>query len=266
MNQMLCCVKKDWVEIIRNRRFALFNCLLLVISAMVLITTLTFPKIIILLIEKIPDVMMDGSQMEQLLEKLFPEILKENMGIWSSDVSVFFSIIVALVCSNSLLHEIKSGKWILVTKAGYRSETLILSKIITYGIATSFPVFISYNLYYGVASIFLENNYSADIAFLNSIVLSFSIFAIAWESILLAIIYNDSIKAIIVIITTVLIAPDIMTLFSFGKYLPTHLLTFVYNSAENVNEIIIPIIILIIIMYYCYKKATITSLRIEVDR
>ena len=44
MNQIICCLKKDLIEIIRNKRIVMFNLLLFGISAMVLITTLVFPE------------------------------------------------------------------------------------------------------------------------------------------------------------------------------------------------------------------------------
>ena len=81
MNQIICCLKKDIIEIIRNKRIVMFNFLLFGISAMVLITTLIFPDLISILVEKAPDIMSDGTQIEVLMQKLFPQFLKENMGI-----------------------------------------------------------------------------------------------------------------------------------------------------------------------------------------
>ena len=266
MNQIICCLKKDIIEIIRNKRIVMFNFLLFGISAMVLITTLIFPDLISILVEKAPDIMSDGTQIEVLMQKLFPQLLKENMGIWSADVGIFFTIIIALVCGNIIPAEIKHGKWILVIEAGYHRQVLIGSKIVIYGIATAFPVFIMYNLYYGIAGLFLISNYSLVSAVLNSIVLSFVMFSIAGLSISLSVICKNQLMASITIITTILAAPDILTLFSFGKIFPTHLLTFVYESSDKWEELIIPFLGLIVLQYYCYRLAVKKSFNVEIAR
>ena len=52
MTQIICCIKKDLLEVIRNRRALLFNGLLIAVTVMVLGTTLAFPSLIDLLVEK----------------------------------------------------------------------------------------------------------------------------------------------------------------------------------------------------------------------
>ena len=79
MTQITCCIKKDLLEIIRNRRTLLFNSLLIAITVMVLGTTLAFPSLIDLLVEQAPDMVADGSQIQQVMAKLFPQTVKENM-------------------------------------------------------------------------------------------------------------------------------------------------------------------------------------------
>ena len=55
--------------------------------------------------------------------------------------------------------------------------------------------------------------------------------------------------AVITMVITVLAAPDILTMFSFGKLFPTYLLTFVYNSSNAFAELIIPCITLILLQF-----------------
>ena len=72
-------------------------------------------------------------------------------------------------------------------------------------------------------------------------------------SITLSVIYKNHIMAVITMVITVLAAPDILTMFSFGKLFPTHLLTFIYNSSGNFAELIIPCITLIVLQLgLCY--------------
>lgn len=266
MSPILCCLKKDIFEIVRNKRIMIFNGLLIAISAMVLLTTILFPDLIGMLAEKAPDVMSDGTQIEQLMEKLFPQSLKENMGVWAADVGIFFTVIIALVCGYIIPIEIKDGKWILIVGAGYQREVLIGSKVVAYGMAVAVPTVLVYNLYYNVAGLFLTSNYPITTAIINSIILAFAMFSIAGLTILLSVIYKNPLLGVVTVITTVIAAPDILTMFSFGKYFPTYLLTFVYNSSDNWGELFIPTTILIVVEWFCYKMAVKRSLKIDIAR
>jgi hypothetical protein len=266
MTQITCCIKKDFLEIIRNRRTLLFNSLLIAITVMVLGTTLAFPSLIDLLVEKAPDMVADGSQIQQVMAKLFPQTVKENMGIWASDIIIFFTIAISLVCCNLLPSEIRSGKWILVMEAGYSHWQMLFSKMLVYGSCTAFPVFVGYNLYYALCGIFISDNYSSAIALGNSVVVAAAVFFITTLSITLSVIYKNHIIAVITMVITVLAAPDILTMFSFGKLFPTYLLTFVYNSSDTFAELIIPCISLIVLQLSLYYIAITRFDKIEIAR
>lgn len=266
MTQIICCIKKDLLEVIRNRRTLLFNGLLIAITVMVLGTTLAFPSLIDLLVEKAPDMVADGSQIQQVMAKLFPQTVKENMGIWASDIIIFFTIAISLVCCNLLPSEIRSSKWILVMEAGYSHWQMLFSKMLVYGSCTAFPVFVGYNLYYALCRIFISDNYSSAIALGNSVVVAAAVFFITTLSITLSVIYKNHIIAVITMVITVLAAPDILTMFSFGKLFPTYLLTFVYNSSDTFAELIIPCISLIVLQLSLYYIAITRFDKIEIAR
>lgn len=253
MMQIICCIKKDLLEVIRNKYTLLFNGLLIAVTVMVLGTTLAFPSLIDLLVEKAPDMVADGSQIQQVMAKLFPQTTKENMGIWASDIIIFYTISISIVCCNLLPGEIRSGKWILVMEAGFSHWQMLFSKMLVYGGCTAIPVFVGYNLYYALSGIIISDNYSAAIAFGNSVAVAVAVFFITTLSITLSVIYKNHIMAVITMVITVLAAPDILTMFSFGKLFPTHLLTFIYNSSGNFAELIIPCITLIVLQLgLCY--------------
>lgn len=253
MTPMICCIKKDLLEFIRTKRTLLFNGLLIATTAMVFGATLCFPSLIDLLVEKAPDMVADGSQLQQVMLRLFPQTTKENMGIWASDIIIFFTVAISLVCCNLLPNEIRSGKWIIAMEAGYTPYQMLFSKMLVYGGCSAFPAFIGYNLYYMLSGIFISNNYAPITSFCNSIMIAIAIFFITTLSITLSMIYKNHIMAVITIMVTVLAAPDILTLFSFGKVLPTYLLTFVYHSSDNFAELIIPCIALVFLQSgLCY--------------
>lgn len=264
--QIISCIKKDMLEVIRNKRTLLFNGLLIAITIMVLGTALAFPTLIDLLVEKAPDMVADGSQIQQVMAKLFPQTTKENMGIWSSDVIIFFTIAISLVCCNLVPNEIRTGKWILVMEAGYSHWQMLLSKMLVYGACTAFPVFVGYNLYYALSGMLISDNYASAIAFGNSVVIAVSIFFITTLSITLSVVYKNHIMAVITMVITVLAAPDILAMFSFGNIFPTHLLTFIYNSFDNFTELLVPCIMLIALQLWLGCVAVKRFDKIEIAR
>ena len=62
------------------------------------------------------------------------------------------------------------------------------------------------------------------------------------------------------------IAPDIFTLFSFGKYLPTHILTYLYQAKNNYIELVIPVVGIIALAALFTIIAVKKSKAIEVAR
>lgn len=266
MMHIVCSIIKDFKEIVRTKRNILFGGLMVLTTAMVFGTSLSFPSLIELLVENAPDMVADGSQIHQVMERLFPQTTRENMGIWASDIIIFFTIAIALVCCNLLPEEIRTGKWILVKEAGYSQHHLLLSKMLVYGTICAFPAFAGYNLYYALSKMFLSDNFSWMVAFGNSVVLAISVFFITTISISLSVVYRNHIMAVITMIITVLAAPDILTLFSFGKIFPTYLLTFTYNAAETFLELIIPFVILIVVQVILYRMAINRFDKIELAR
>lgn len=266
MSKTVLCAKKDLREIIRKKRTVVFNVLIFAVSIMVLGTTLAYPSLIEALTKKAPNVIEDGSQILQVMQKLFPQTTRENMGIWSSDVVIFSTIVISLICCNLIPEEIKTGKWILPIEAGYSKENLLFSKMLIYGICTALPTFIGYNLYYALSSLLITDNYASLIALGNSIVLAVSVFFVTTISISLSVICKNQISAVITVIMFVLAAPDILSLFSFGRFFPTYSLTFLYNSSSNFQELIIPYIVLLAVQMALWRISLKKLKQIEIAR
>lgn len=262
----LCCIKKDTIEFTRTKKNILFGIIQLLVTGMVISVTKFFPALIEKVVEKAPEIMADGSQFQQVLLKLFPQNTMGSMGIWSSDVVIVFSIVIALTCCSLLPEEIRSGKWILVLEAGYRKWQLVLSKIIVYSTGTALSILIGYNLYYIISKFVIEDNYSFQLVSANSVVLSIAVFFITAIAISISVIYKNHVTAVITIIMTLLVAPDILTMFSFGKYFPTYLLTFVYNSSSCYRELIVPGIVLLLLQIFLFGLAMKRIDNVEVPR
>ena len=138
--------------------------------------------------------------------------------------------------------------------------------MLIYGICTALPSFIGYNLYYALSSLLITDNYVSLIALGNSIVLAISVFFITTISIALSVICKNQISAVITVVMFVLAAPDILSLFSFGRFFPTYFLTFLYNSASNFQELLIPCVVLLAVQMALWRISLKKLEQIEIAR
>ena len=266
MRTFCYCLRKDCIEFMRAKKNIIFSGILLVLGIMVLGMTQLFPFLIESLMKQSPDFISDPLAINEMMEKLFPKDTKASLGIWSADVGVFYTIAIVLMVYGILPSEIKSGKWIFPIAAGYKNSYLILSKSLVYSCGAAIPVTVMYNLYYLVASLQLKSNYEIQNVIFNSIILGVCIFSIVNITILLSLLYKQTIINAVSMIVMIIAVPDIMTLFSFGKYFPTYLLTYVYSSLTNYTEVVIPMLELIVIQVFIGKLAIKKSNRLEMER
>ena len=266
MKSIVFAIKKDVKEYMRGKKNIYFSLTLLAIGAMVLLTTMFFPNLIAALAEKAPDMISDSGSLDAMMANLFPDDLKGSFGIWASDVGVFYSIVTVLMTHGLISNEIKTGKWIMPVASGYKKSELLLSKCIVYGGGAAFPVLVVSNLYYFVASAVLDNNIGFSVAFLNSLILSIAIAAITVFTILSSVLYKHSITAGLSIIVIVMVAPDVLTYFSFGKFMPTYLLTYVYSMSVNTIDLVVPLIEIIAIFAALFVFANHKVTTMEITR
>lgn len=266
MRYLVCAIKKDIKEFIRGKKNILCLIVLFMIGFMVLGATLIFPDLIEELTIKAPDIISDTQSIEGLMSKLFPSDVAGSIGVFSSDIGVFYTMLISFMCFNMIPSEIKTGKWIIPLNMGYKSYHLLLSKCLVYGCGTTLPVFASYNLYYCIASMKLEVNFELKNAIINSVILSVAMFMIVVSTIMLSVLYKHSIFAALSILIVVMSVPDILTFFSFGRFFPTYILTFVYSSKSTYEEVLIPVIILILCIVVLYIFAEKKIRHIDVSR
>lgn len=264
--QLFCSIKKDFIEYMRTKRNILFGFTLLFLCGMVFGSTKFLPPLIDSLMENAAHMISNTETIESTLVAFFPNELKANMGILSSDIVIFYGVVIVLSTYNLVVKEIVGGKWIFPLSVGYNPFTLIFSKGIVYGFGAAFPSVIFYNLYYFMGSLYLSPDYELSSAVINSLVLGFAIFSIVYLTIILAAIYKQPIMSAVTMILFVAVAPDIFALFSFGEYLPTNILTYLYRSNFNLGEIILPIVLTIVLEILLTVIAAKKSINIEVAR
>ena len=103
-------IRKDFREVLRGKKNVLFSLILVSLGAMVLLTTLFIPDLIRALGEKAPEMISDTESLDEMLSKLFPSDVAGSMGVWASDVGIFYTVVITLMTHALIPDEIKTGK------------------------------------------------------------------------------------------------------------------------------------------------------------
>ena len=252
MKTLIACIRKDIFEFLRQKKNIVCMVVLIGLGSMVLCVTNVFPTLLTQLSIKSPNLVSDPTAMDGMFAKMFPSDMRGSLGILSSDIGVFYTIVVVLMCHTLLPSEIRKGKWIMPINSGISASKLVASKCLVYSTGMAFPVVVVMNLYYYIASYFLINNMEWSNVLINSFVLGIAIASIVSITITTSLICRHSIVAALSVIIVVSTVPDILTMFAFGKWFPTYLLTFVYNSESNPALVMVPILIMIVIIIVLY--------------
>ncbi|SEQ00313.1 hypothetical protein SAMN02910369_01020 [Lachnospiraceae bacterium NE2001] len=253
MTGIKCCIKKDIKEVLRTGKLILFASLALGIGVMIMGFTLLFTDIPDALALELPG--FDIQSLEDMMITLYPRRVGGSCGVFSYYIGFFYSLITILVCNNIIPKEQKNGKWILPREMGYRGRDFLTSKCIVYGGLAGLSVFVSYMLYYFTACTMFERDMTFGNALFLAILHGLNIFFILDYTFLFAAWFKSGVVAAISMIGTVLFVPDIMNFLPIGKYMPTFLLTFVYDYRSDYGETVAPLIFNLLIFAATYVFA-----------
>ena len=254
-----CCMSKDIKETIRTGKLLLFFALSFGIALLIMFFTLFFGDIPDGLTTELPG--FDIESLENMMTVLYPKLVKESSGVFAYYIGVFFSLVTIIVTHTILPKEITEGKWVLPMQQKYRSSDFIVSKCIVYGTSAGVSVFFSYMFYYILANSFMERNMTFGNAFICAFIHGLSIFFIISYTMLFSILFKAPVIAPISMIGTVLFAPDILKNFTIGEYLPTFMLTFVYDSRNDYSMLAGPIVLNVFILIFVYYMTIIKVTR-----
>lgn len=266
MVQLILAMKKDALEYIRKHINIMFGALLFFMASGLLVVTLYMPTILGLLMGRSPEMFQNIDSMNDMMSDMFPCRLDGSLGVLSANIAAFYSIVVIFTVQNLIPEEIKTGKWIIPLGAGYQRKNLLISKLIVYGIGSSIPAIMIYNAYYLVASYFLDGYYKVSSMVVCSLLVGFSICMVTLITILNSVIFKNYIVGSISLIMVILLTPDILGMFSFGKLFPTYLLTYITKSMDYSIDIVIPIMECALIVVIMYMIAVKKIKSIEVNR
>lgn len=258
MNGLSYAVKKDMLEYHR-KHIGLFGMITLIcVGLTVYSVALCFPVLLETLANVAPEMLEDINSLSTIMGNILPHDVRGNMGSWASDVCLFYSLVVVLLTFNILPKEMKLGKWIMPLEAGYKKIELVTSKCLVYAIGTAIPVFVLSLVYYVTLLFAFDNNMSFVEALAVSFFIAYMEMAVVVITILLSVICKHSIAGALSVIAVLVVGPDIFSFFSFGKYMPTYLISFLYSDSCNCTEAIIPaieIVIICVILYFvAYNK------------
>ena len=250
-----CLIKKDIKEVLRTGKLILFLALSFGIAFMIMGITVLFTDIPDELTVQLPG--FDIESLESMMRMIYPKMTRGSLGVFSYYLGVFFTLITVIVTHSLLPKERAKGKWILPIEQGYEAREIVASKTFCYSTFAGCSVFISYMFYYMVANTFMER----DMPFLNALFCAFihglNLFFILANTMLLSVCFRSSVVAAISTLGTVLFVPDIMNYMPIGKYFPTYMLTFVYDSRSDYSSVTGPLILNIVVLIITYYWAVI---------
>ncbi len=264
MERLMPCIRKDIKEVLRTGKIILFPAVVIGIGIMIMGFTVIFSDIPDELVSQLQG--FDISSLEEMMGTLYPKVVSGSIGVYSYYIGVFFSLVAILVISGLLPKELRKGRWVLPIEQGYTRRDFVTAKCIVYGVFGALSVIIGYLLYFIVANSFMERNMSFGDAFLHALVHGLNLFFIIAFTLLLSVCFKSSLIGAISMIATVMVAPDIFGIFPFGRYLPTHMLTFVYDSRSDYGELIGPLLLNILSLAFTYVVAINRVEKLNVSR
>ena len=265
MNGFRGCLFKDRKEFFRKRINLICLAMILLCFFLVLGGTAIMPKLLAILSETNKNIIADDTSLTEFLNKFFPQNLSASLGIFASDIGVFYNLVMIFLTYSMLPEEITSGKMILPICAGHRKEHFLLSKEIIYGSLMSIPAFGGYMLYYLIGSSILNGDCDSRHIFINAVIMMASVFFVVNYTIVLSALTRAKYSALFFMVGVVLIGPDALSFLSIGRFFPTYILTYLYKFEMNIGRVIIPLCLNAIILVLLNVYALNGGMRVNVD-
>lgn len=247
MRGLSCALKKDILECLRRKKLLIFGLSALGISLLVYAASMLLPIMLESIMWMTPNLLNGKDALSEVMSTFFPGDVRSNMGLLSSDLLVFYIIVMVIVSQNLLTAEFRKGRWDLPRANGYSPSTLALSKCIVYSLSGSIPVFVVYMLYYAAVSASLVNNMSVFQAFGQAVVNMLCTIAVMCLTLFGSMLFKHSVVNVISVLGIILFVPDILNFFSFSVYLPTFPFSFAKDARLDFGTVVVPMLILLII-------------------
>lgn len=242
MSRLSLCMKKDRIEFLRSKKLAVCIVFLAVFMVFVLALTAVIPQLSNIVSSDSEFITTGIATMVEFLKSYFPQLLSDSTGFFSTEIGLFYSILVIAFSFSVLPKEIKSGRLILPICNGYQQKEIFLSKQIVYALFCSIPAGVAYFLYYLIGSTFLVKDCTISFGIIGALATCFNVFSIVCITIALSVIYKHSVLVVITMGLTVAASPDLLFFLPFGRYIPTYILTYLNYAEIDPTYLIIPAI------------------------
>lgn len=236
------CVKKDIREFLRRGKLTICAVFLSLFMIFLLLFSIMIPAMVSMVSRQLSLLSADLVNMIKFLADLFPDTLLESAAFFSTEIGVFYCVLVIALSFNVLPGEIKSGRLILPTCNGYTHKEIFLSKQLVYSAMSAVPAGLIYMIYCLIGSTFLYNNYPFSQIIVGTLAMTVNVFAIVAITVAFSVIYKHSALVIISMGITVAASPDLLYYMPFGKYIPTYIFTYLNYSESDPALLIIPVI------------------------
>lgn len=259
MSRLGLCIKKDQKEYVRSMKLTVSIVFLTAFLLLLILLTAAVPRLASIVSSDVEFVAQGVSALTDFLVNYFPQSLAESSSFFSTEIGLFYSILVIAFSFNVLPKDIKSGRLILPTCNGYKQTEIFLSKQIVYSLFASIPAGVAYFIYYLIGLTFLERNYSVGLAAIGALATTINVFSIVCITIALSVIYKHSVIVIITMGLTVAASPDLLYHLPFGKFIPTYIFSYLNYAINEPIQLLIPIIeyiaiIVILDIIVCKRK------------
>ena len=265
MKGFSCCLKKDLYECLRLKKALIFALVSAGILMLVYCSALMIPKLMDMMLEAAPELVVGADIIKSFIEFAFPSSVSGSLMLYSSDVMTFYPIVCVFLTAGLIPGEIKKHKWDAPFCKGYEPGAFVMSKALSYGLFTALPSTICYFLYY----VLIRGVYSDDFGIKNALfegALTFvTIFLITSLTIFLSAVCRHTYLAAAGIASFIFIGPDIFSLFTFERYLPTYLIKVIRDNQKASTAPLVSMIVLSVITVtvalIAYKAPAVKKLR-----
>ncbi len=265
MKGFSCCLKKDLYECLRLKKALIFALVSAGILMLVYCSAMMIPKVMDMLLEAAPDLVVGADIITAFIEFAFPSSVSGSIMLYSSDVMTFYPIVCIFLTAGLIPGEIKKHKWDAPFCKGYEPGAFVMSKALLYGLFTAVPSAICYFLYYTLICGVYADDFGIKNALFEGTLTFAAIFLITALTIFLSAACRHTYLAAVGIASFIFIGPDIFSLFTFEKYLPTYLIKVIRDNQKASTAPLISLMIMLVITavvgFIAYKAPAVKKLR-----
>jgi len=233
---LLLDLKFIWVKKIQLISF--FFCMVLLVPIVILL-----PVLETLILSDSIDFLANTIIENALLTKNISSLI----GLVSSSYILLMIIFYTILYSNKIITELENKAWLIFTNSNFNVFSIVLSKIIVFGLSSGSLMSLVYLITYVSLSHFI-----LDVPFTFIIIRSFVVFLVFFLTtsltILISVLTKNKTFVISTILSVFVLLPDLLFMLNINRYFPTYSITFIFSSDPFNHYLMLSLLSLIFIM------------------